>query len=227
MAYEDDEVVENLKNWWQKNGTALMFAVAVGLFSFAGWRYWQTTSTEAATQAQSLQQQMQIDVQRLSTNPNDKDILAEVQRLGDQLMKDYSRTPYAQDAALLLAKVAVEANDLPKAITLLKGVIADSSDDTEVALAQSRLARVQAAKGDFADALSTLSEIKEASLSPVVNEIRGDIFMQQNKVEDAKAAYQAADAALAARDESRPLLELKLADVGLEPAARTATDLEH
>ncbi|MBQ0842064.1 MAG: tetratricopeptide repeat protein, partial [Paraperlucidibaca sp.] len=98
MAYEDDEVVENLKNWWQKNGTALMFAVAVGLFSFAGWRYWQTTSVEAATQAQSLQQQMQIDVQRLSTNPNDKDILAEVQRLGDQLMKDYSRTPYAQDA---------------------------------------------------------------------------------------------------------------------------------
>ena len=45
-------------------------------------------------------------------------------------------------------------------------------------------------------------------------------------MEDAKAAYQAADAALAARDESRPLLELKLADVGLEPAARTATDLE-
>ena len=106
-------------------------------------------------------------------------------------------------------------------------MIADSSDTTEVALAQSRLARVQAAKGDFADALSTLSEIKEASLAPVVNEIRGDIFMQQNKVEDAKAAYQAADAALAARDESRPLLELKLADVGLEPAARTATDLEH
>lgn len=226
MAYEDDEVVENLKNWWQKNGTALMFAVAVGLFSFAGWRYWQTTSLEAATQAQSLQQQMQIAVQRLSTNANDKDTLAEVQRLGDQLINDYSRTPYAQDAALLLAKVAVETNDLPKAITLLNGVIADSGDDAEVALAQSRLARVQAAKGDFTDALSTLNEIKEVSLVPLVNEIRGDVFMQQNKIEDAKAAYQAADAALAARNESRPLLALKLADVGLEPAARTATDLE-
>lgn len=226
MAYEDDEVVENLKNWWKKNGTALMFAVAVGLFSFAGWRYWQTTSIEAATQAQSLQQQMQMAVQRLSTNPNDKDTLAEVQRLGDQLIKDYGRTPYAQDAALLLAKVAVEGNDLAKAITLLNGVIANSGDDAEVALAQSRLARVQAAKGDFTDALNTLNKIKEASLAPVANEIRGDIFMQQNKVEDAKAAYQAADAALAARNESRPLLELKLADVGLEPAARTATDVE-
>ncbi|MEO6698555.1 MAG: tetratricopeptide repeat protein [Paraperlucidibaca sp.] len=225
MAYEDDEVVENLKDWWKKNGTALMLAVAVGLFSFAGWRYWQASHADNSTQAQNLQQQMQLAAQRLSTDPNDKDTIAQVQRLGDELVKDYSGTPYAEDAAMLLAKVAVDSNDLPTAITLLKGVIADSGDAAEVALAQSRLARVQAAKGDYADALSTLDDIKDESLAPLVSEIRGDVFVLQNKPNEAKAAYKAADAALAARNEMRPLLELKLADVGLEPAAR-ATAME-
>lgn len=226
MAYEDDEVVENLKAWWRKNGTALMLLVAVGLFSFAGWRYWQSTQAEAATQAQNLQQQMQLAAQRLSTDPNDKDTIAEVQRLGDALIADYSGTPYANDAAMLLAKVAVDSNDLARAITLLQTVIADSNDDIDVALAQSRLARVQAAKGDYTDALATLDAISDAALAPLVNEIRGDVYLLQNQRAEAKAAYQAADAALAARNELRPLLELKLADVGLEPAPRAPLVME-
>lgn len=223
MAYEDDEVVEDIKAWWKKNGTALMLMVAVGLFSYAGWRYWNTSQAEAATQAQNMQQQMQLAAQRLSTDPNNKEIVAEVQRLGDALIEQYSGTPYASDAALLLAKMAVDSNDLAKAIVLLKGVVADAGDDVEVALAQSRLARVLAAKGDYSEALGTLTAIKERSLAPLVNEIRGDIFSLQNKPAEARAAYQAADAALAARDETRPLLALKLADVGLTPAPRAAT----
>ncbi|REH38824.1 putative negative regulator of RcsB-dependent stress response [Paraperlucidibaca baekdonensis] len=226
MAYEEDEVVENLKLWWKKNGTALMLLVAVGLFSFAGWRYWQTSQAEAATQAQNLQQAMQIAAQRLNTDPNDKDTVAEVTRLGEQLIADYSGTPYAQDAAMLLAKVAVNSNDLAKAISLLQGVVADSSDDVEVALAQTRLARVQAANADYDAALSTLAAVRDASLAPLVSEIKGDIFMLQAMPAEAKAAYQAADAALAARNEVRPLLELKLADVGLEPAPRAPLALE-
>lgn len=220
MAYEDDEVVEKLKDWWKKNGTALMLVVAVGLFSFAGWRYWQTSQAGNSTQAQNLQQQMQLAAQRLSTDPNDKAAIAQVQRLGDELIEDFSGSPYAEDAAMLLAKVAVNSNDLAKAITLLKAVIANSGDAAEVALAQSRLARVQAAKGDYADAMSTLDGIKDESLTALVSEIRGDIFLLQNKRSEATAAYKAADAALAARNEVRPLLELKLADVGLEPAVR-------
>lgn len=226
MAYEDDEVVENIKSWWRKNGTALMLLVAVGLFSFAGWRYWQTSQAEAATQAQNLQQQMQLAAQRLSTDPNDKATIAEVQRLGDELINDYSGTPYANDAAMLLAKVAVDSNDLPQAITLLQSVIADSHDPVDVALAQSRVARVQAAKGDYAAALTTLNDMNDDALAPLVSEIRGDVFLLQNKPAEAKVAYQAADAALAARNEVRPLLELKLADVGLEPAPRAPLAME-
>lgn len=223
MSYNEDETVEQIKAWWVRYGTPVMLGLAVTLLSFSGWRYWNNSNAESATKAQALQQQMASAMQRVSVNAEDKTANTDLQRTGRQLIDEYASTPYAVDAALLLAKHAVDSNDLAGAEKQLRTALELKPSAEMKLLVQTRLARVLAARKQFPAALALLDEVGEdAAAAPLVAEIRGDILLQQGQRAAAAKAYAAADAALAARDESRPALDLKLADVGLTPAKRAS-----
>lgn len=225
MSYNEDETVEQIKTWWARYGTPVLFSAAVVLLSFSGWRYWSTSQADDATKAQALQQQMASAMQRVSINGDDKAANTDLQRLGQQLIAEYASTPYAVDAALLLAKRAVDSGDLVAAEKQLR-VALDLKPSAEITLlAQTRLARVLAARKQYPAALAVLDSAEAGdAAAPLIEEIRGDILLLQGQREAAAKAYVAADQALAARDEARPVLDLKLADVGLTPAKR-ASDL--
>ena len=223
MSYNEDETLDQLKTWWARYGTPLLLSVAVVLLSFSGWRYWTSSQLEAASKAQALQQQMATAMQRLAVNTEDKAANTDVQRLGQQLINEYGSTPYAVDAALLLAKRAVDTGDLAAAEKQLRAAI-DLKPSAEITLlAKTRLARVLAARKQYPAALAVLDELSDdVAAAPLVAEVRGDILLLQGQRDAAAKAYAAADAALAARDEARPVLDLKLADVGLTPAKRAS-----
>lgn len=223
MSYNEDETLEQLKSWWARYGTPVLLSIAVVLLSFSGWRYWSTSTLEAASEAQALQQQMATAMQRLAVNTEDKAANTDVQRLGQQLINEYASTPYAVDAALLLAKRAVDAGDLVAAEKQLRVALELKPTPEIKVLTQTRLARVLAARQQYPAALALLDEIgDDPAAAPLVDEVRGDILMLQGQRDAAAKAYAAADAALAARDEARPVLDLKLADVGLTPAKRAS-----
>ena len=166
---------------------------------------------------------MSSAMQRVSVNADDKAANTDVQRLGRQLIDEHANTPYAVDAALLLAKRAVDSGDLADAEKQLRTAL-ELKPSTEVKLlVQTRLARVLAARKQYPAALAVLDDAGDsAAAAPLVSEIRGDILLQQGQRDAAAKAYAAADAALAARDEARPVLDLKLAEVGLTPAKRAS-----
>lgn len=223
MSYNEEETIEQLKTWWARYGTPVLFSIAVALLSFSGWRYWNNSSLESATKAQTLQQQMTSAMQRISINADDKAANTDVQRLGRQLIDEYANTPYAVDAALLLAKRAVDSGDLADAEKQLRSALALKPDADMKLLVQTRLARVLAARKQYPAALAVLDEAgDDAAVAPLVAEVRGDILLLQGQRDAAAKAYVVADAALAARDEARPILALKLADVGLTPAKRAS-----
>lgn len=223
MSYNEDETLDQLKTWWARYGTPLLLSVAVVLLSFSGWRYWTSSNLEAASEAQALQQQMATAMQRLAVNTEDKAANTDVQRLGQQLINEYASTPYAVDAALLLAKRAVDTGDLAAAEKQLRAAIELKPSAEITLLAKTRLARVLAARKQYPAALAVLDELgDDVAAAPLVAEVRGDILLLQGQRDAAGKAYAAADAALAARDEARPVLDLKLADVGLTPAKRAS-----
>lgn len=221
MSYNEDETIEQLKTWWQRYGTPVLLSVAVVLLGFSGWRYWNTSQLESATKAQALQQQMASAMQRVSVNAEDKAANTDVQRLGRQLIDEYANTPYAVDAALLLAKRAVDSGDLADAEKQLRAALALKPSAEVKLLVQSRLARVLAARKQYPAALAILDDAG-SDAAPLMAEIRGDILLQQGQRDAAAKAYALADAALAKRDEARPVLDLKLAEVGLTPAKRAS-----
>jgi predicted negative regulator of RcsB-dependent stress response len=223
VSYNEDETLDQLKTWWARYGTPLLLSVAVVLLSFSGWRYWTSSNLEAASEAQALQQQMATAMQRLAVNTEDKAANTDVQRLGQQLINEYASTPYAVDAALLLAKRAVDTGDLAAAEKQLRAAIELKPSAEITLLAKTRLARVLAARKQYPAALAVLDELgDDVAAAPLVAEVRGDILLLQGQRDAAGKAYAAADAALAARDEARPVLDLKLADVGLTPAKRAS-----
>jgi len=223
VSYNEDETVEQIKTWWARYGTPVLLSAAVVLLSFSGWRYWSTNKLESVTKAQALQQQMTTAMQRVSVNSDDKAANTDVQRLGQQLIDEYSNTPYAIDAAMLLAKRAVDSGDLAGAEKQLRAALALKPGAEIKLLLQTRLARVLSARKQYAAALAVLDDAgTDAASAPLVDEVRGDILLLQGQREAAAKAYAKADAALAKRDESRPVLDLKLADVGLIPAKRAS-----
>jgi len=223
VSYNEDETVEQIKAWWARYGTPVLLSAAVVLLSFSGWRYWSTSKLDSATKAQALQQQMASAMQRVSVNAEDKAANTDVQRLGQQLIDEYASTPYAIDAAMLLAKRAVDSGDLAGAEKQLRAALALKSGADIKLVLQTRLARVLSARKQYPAALAILDEAgSDAASAPLVEEVRGDILLLQGQRQAAAKAYAAADAALAQRDESRPVLDLKLADVGLVPAKRAS-----
>lgn len=222
MSQHDEEQVENLKRFFKDYGTPMLVGVALAVAVFFGWNAWQKSKLEAATKASSVFQEMLSAVQRSHLNPADKAASTDVQRFAKTLKDDYTSTPYALSAGLLLARQAADRNDFKEAEKQLRWVLEQKPREAERVLTSTRLARTLAAQKQYDAALAILNKETDAGFKPTIEELKGDIYQSQGKIPDAQKAYQAASDALQARDERRPILEVKMSDVGLvvpEPKA--------
>lgn len=220
MSYDEEEQVERLKRFWAEYGSAIIIGIALALAVFAGWRYWQKTQLESSTVAANLYQEVLSSVETLRGNPEDQAANTELQSNAQKLQEEFAKTPHAVEASFLLAKRAADLGDLKEAEKQLRWILDAKPEDGMRILATTRLARVLAAKGDLEGGLALLLKEKNEAFAPTLEEAKGDIYQLQGKAEEARKAYVAADAALAKRGADRPLLEVKMADVGAAPAAR-------
>lgn len=217
MTHEEEQL-ENLKRFWQDYGTPITIGILLAVAVFLGWTQWQKSRMEQATKGAAVFQEMLAAVQRSQVNPDDKAAGTDVQRLGKTLKEEHDSTPYAVSAGLLLARQAADRGDFKEAEKQLRWVLEQKPGEAERLLATTRLARTLAAQRQYDPALALLAqEAGAAGFTPTVEELKGDIFQAQGKLPEARKAYEAAALALQERDERRPLLELKMADVGLAP----------
>lgn len=225
MSQHDEEQIENLKRFWQDYGTPILVGVTIAVSAFAGWRYWQAEKMTSATKAATVFQEILTASQRSQLNPDDKTASTDVQRLAKTLKDDYTSTPYAINAALLQARHAIDVGDNKEAEKQLRWALDQKPAEAVRVLASTRLARVLSAQKQYDEALAVLQKEKAAGFEPTIEELKGDIYQAQGKLEEARKAYLAAVAALQERDERRPVLELKMADVGVAiPAADKPDD---
>lgn len=212
----DEEQVENLKRFFKDYGVPVISGVLLAAAVFAGWKYWSIQRMDDSTKAAAVFQDMLGAVQRSQLNPADKAASIDVQRYAKTLRDDYVKTPFAASAGLLVARQAVDRSDFKEAEKQLQWVLEQKPEEGVRVLASTRLARVLTAQKKYDEALAVLSKETDAGFKPTVEELKGDIYQVQGKIPEAQKAYLAAVDALQARDEERrPLLEMKMADVGL------------
>jgi predicted negative regulator of RcsB-dependent stress response len=214
--HDEQEQIDDLKRWWAENRWFVIAGVVIGVGVVGGWRSWEWWTARQAEQASAIYAKVAKAVTAHDATAYDAGLAT--------LTAQYARTPYAANAALMVAKAAVEAGDLAKAQAQLKWV-ADNARDAQIEqLATLRLARVQLASGDGAGALATLDALGAAgAYEGLAQEVRGDVLRVLGRGDEARLAYQAALAAGGDALIDRDLVELKLADLGPAPVKAEAT----
>mgnify|MGYP000875810037 CR=1 FL=1 len=181
---EEQEQLDELKTWWKQYGnlvTGGLIAVAVGMAGWQSWNWWQRNQAAQAGALYSV-------VERAAGAHDAK----KAREAAGELIDKYSGTSYAGMAALLSARMQVEAADRKTAKAEL-GWAQEHAHDAELRdLARLRLAALLLDEKAYDESLKLLTAEPGPSFAPRFAELKGDVLAAQGKADDAKAAYQAA-----------------------------------
>lgn len=181
--YDDEAQLEQLRRWWRENWMALAGGLVLGLAGIFGWEAWQGHQTTQSEQASQIYE----DLKKL---PADK--ASQATELGRKLADEFSGTPYAAQAALYLASIAVQAADWDAARTQLDWVVAHADDPGLKKIARLRLARVLWQQGKLDDALAQLEIKDDDAFASLYQELRGDLQVAKGDRAAARSAYEKA-----------------------------------
>ena len=198
----EEQQLEEFKKWWKENGSSIITGIVLGLAILFGARAWFAWQERTAQQASAVYTVMLNDMQA-----------GNVQAATDNagvLIADFSRTPYAALAAMLLAKLRIEGNDLDAARSQLQWVLDNGSSEELQNIARLRLARVLVSQEDYDAALGLLAAVDaELGQDGVASELRGDIHSQRGELQHAVDAYQEALLLMKPEYPGRHLVQLK------------------
>ena len=202
MDYKDeDEQVAAVKQWWDENGKFVIGAVVLAIAGNFGWTAYQ--DNKAATEA------LQSDAFQKVIEASQGDDLDALLAAASNVQTSNPGSEYAQLATLFAAKALVEKGELEQAAAQLQGVMnAVSIDQPTGAEARLRLAGLQLAMNQSAEALSLASQSYPAAYQARALEVQGDALLAQGDRAGAKAAYQQAQNAEGGN--ALPLLTYKL-----------------
>ena len=215
----EEEQIAAIKKWWKENWLSLFGGVLIGIGVLAGGKYWIDTrnfhSESASVEYEAMMQSLT------------RDQLEEASNRAATLLGQYADTPYAGLAAMAMAKIKVDKDDLVTAKSHLRWAL-DNVQQNEIKMeAKIRLARILLAEQKFDEALEQVVAIKEQPYKVVVEELKGDIYVAKGDVENARTAYSLALAELdmptsGASPRMRNFLQMKLDDLGEVPAPEGA-----
>lgn len=199
----DEEKVEAIKQWWKKNGVAVVAGIAIGLGGVLGWQGWSAYQQNQSAQASLAFEQLLTAA-----------LTGQVERAEQQaqlLRDEYSGSVYAMFADLTQAKLQVETGDLDAAADSLRAALDRAPDPALARVAAIRLARVLIAQDAYQAATDLIDQQdKSPTFSAEFDALRGDIAAAEGRIGDARTAYQAA---LDGGAGNAALIELKLLDL--------------
>lgn len=207
----EEEQVQAIQQWWKDNSKALIAGVIIAAAVLGGYRYWTDYKLTRAQKASVIYSHV------LSSSGSNKEKDAEL------LKADYSATPYAALAGLLLAKDELGKKETDKAIAQLKWVIDNGNDDGIKHIAKQRLARVYLSQNNIESAETLLKGVKTQAFDAAYSEIRGDINLAKNLPVQAKENYRLALSAMTQGDQRYSIIKMKLDDLA-QAVAQDATN---
>lgn len=200
-TYEtDEEKVEAIKKWWKDNGMSVVAGVAIGLGAVFGWRYWGEYRDSVAQEASAAFEQL---IASAASEPTE----AALARAG-AITDAYDSTAYAALAALMKARIALEAGDTAAARSALEEAVAKAPDPGIARIAALRLARVLLDAGELDAARSLIDQHDDGGpFTGNFAAVRGDIAAAAGDLVEARRAYEQA---LSAGTANPQMVQLKL-----------------
>lgn len=199
----EQEQIEQLKNWVKQYGMTVLTGVLIAAACLFGWHSWQQHQNKTLASASYLYDNM-LDQKNLHLNDKAK-------QSAQQLIKNYTHTPYAQLAALLMANFAVNEKKYEDAIERLDWVGKQTTSDSIKNIAILRTGRILLFQNKKQEALKLLDRIQTPAFATLKNALKGDIYLSLNDPIKARNAYQTAITAASTQDVTeKALLQMKI-----------------
>lgn len=209
LDLQEQEQLDALKAFWNKYGNLITWTLVLALTAFAGWNGWNWWQRDQAVKAGAM-----FDELDRAAQAGDGERAG---RVFEDLKARYPRTAFAQQGALIAARVQFDKAQLDGARAALAWA-ADNGPEVELrTVARLRLAALQSEAGQHDEALATLSGATAPGFEALVADRRGDVLLAKGQREEARAAYQAAWNGMSETLDYRRLIEAKLTALGAAP----------
>jgi predicted negative regulator of RcsB-dependent stress response len=206
----EDEQVEAIKKWWKENGKSVIGGVIIGVAVLYGGKMWFEQRNQHIENASAEYEAMIQDLNQDKKN--------EAADRGAAILGQYANTTYGELAALAMAKIKVDENDLVAAKSHLQWALDHAKQDEIKRIARLRLARVLHAEGKEDEALQLLNIAAADKFAAAYDELKGDIYVAKGDVEQARTHYDLALQSLEPTSRVRRYIEMKLDELG-QPAS--------
>lgn len=204
----EEEQLESIKKWWKRYGNVVSVILSVILFSIVGYRYFTWHQDKLTQQASIAYEQMMI---ALSHNN-----VKAVRSYANELIKEHTKSVYADVAHMTLAKMYVSKNKWDQAREELRFVADNSKMRSLKQMAKIRIARIFAANQAYENALNELTKVDDATYLPVINELKGDIYGATGKYEEAMNSYKQAIEEVKTNGMGNLFLEMKSNEIAMK-----------
>jgi predicted negative regulator of RcsB-dependent stress response len=206
----DDEQLEVVKRHIKEYGAWILGGVVLGVAGLFGWRYYESYQNTQALAAAGKFSEMTTAIQA-----ND---FTKSRTVADGIIKDFPSSPYADQAQLALAGIAVDGGKSADAVAPLTLVMNNAKDTDLRQIARLRLARVLIDQGKPDEAIKLLGEGTPGGFAGRYHEVRGDALRAKKDAAGAITEYKAAMSTNDGGDGS--LLDLKITDLGSNEKAK-------
>ena len=207
----EEQQIEAFKKWWKENGSSIITGLLLGLAILFGARSWFAYQERSAENASDIYTSLMAAL-------TSGDTLAVTQKAG-MLIADFSGTPYASLAAMAVARVKLEEDELEAARAQLQWALDNAGSDAIRETARLRLVRVLIAEGKYAEAEAMINQAEASeAFEPLYRELRGDIHFARGDTASARAEYEHALAAMTPDMPERQLVQLKYDNAAMPEA---------
>jgi len=214
LDLQEQEQLDTLKTFWKQYGNLLTWTVIAALAAFAGWNGWNYWQREQGFKAGAM-----FDELDRAFTAGDAD---KTQRVLTDLQARFPKTSFAEQGALLAAKLQFDKGQLDAARASLAWLADKGVQDETRTIARLRLAAVLSSESQHDEALKVLDAATALGFEALVADRRGDILLAQNKPAEARAAYQLAWAGMLPTLDYRRVVDAKLTALGAAPAPAVA-----
>lgn len=201
------EQIEIIKKWWKEYGVAAIIGVLVAIAAGFGWHYWQQRHEQMLVHASMRYEQL------LTAMVNNEMPAAEAR--ANRLIERYPHTPYAQLAALQLARQDIYTNKVAEADNKLRWLMKHGDSPALRTVARVRLARLLISQNKPQEAIELLDKNDNKTYAAVVDEIKGDAYVLMGNKEQAHQSYENAIKEFPGIEVVQPLIRMKLDDLAV------------
>ncbi len=216
LDLEEQEQLDEFKHFWNRWGNLISWVLILVLGGYAAWMGWQSHSVKQASQAAAL-----YDTVERSAIVGD---MALLERSVSDIKDKFSSTTYAQQAALLAARVYNDKDRKADAKAQLAWVIKEASDEGYQSMARLRLAALLVEDKAYDEARQQLSAKTPDAFAPLMADRLGDLAMLQAQPAQAIQHYKSAWKGFEPNAEYRRLVAVKLAALGEDPEEQSAAE---